>query len=75
MGCAAPEAAVTTEKTGAQTAAIIAGRSSFDMLTSCPELNLFKPADAPISARCQLTMMRSFSQPRTVEVGASCAVS
>jgi len=72
-GCAAPLAAVTTESAaiGAETAATIAVRSNFDMLVSCPEIDDFKPAGVGIHP----TTMRSFSHPRTVEVGASCAVS
>ncbi len=72
-GCAAPLAAVTTESAaiGAETAATIAVRSNFDMLISCPKINDFKPAGVGI----QPTTMRSRSQPRTVDVGASCAVS
>lgn len=46
-GCAVPVAAVTTEKIGAQTAATIAERSTFDMLDSCPESGDSKPVGTP----------------------------
>ena len=60
-----------TAQIGAQTAATIAGRSNFDMRTACPISHDFKPA----GCADQPTTIRSFSHPRTVDVGASCAVS